>query len=91
MNRAIAVAQWQGPQAGLDLLRSVTPPPWLARYYLWDAVLADLYLRCGNHQAAAVCYDRALQNAPTDAERRLLQRRRHAVAAMETAGAANDT
>jgi len=83
MNRAIAVAQWQGAQAGLDLLRSVTPPPWLARYYLWDAVLADLYLRCGNHQAAAVCYDRALQHAPTDAERRLLQRRRDAVAALE--------
>ncbi len=75
MNRAIAVAQWQGPQAGLDLLVALTPPRWLARYYLWDAVLADLYARCGNVAAALVCYQRALAGAPTDAERRLFQRK----------------
>ena len=75
MNRAIAVAQWRGPQVGFDLLLALTPLRWLARYYLWDAVLADLHARCGNAAAASVCYQRALAGAPTDAERRLCQRK----------------
>jgi RNA polymerase sigma factor (sigma-70 family) len=79
MNQAIAVAEWKGPQAALDLLLALTPPAWLARYYLWDAVLADLYLRCGRNDAAAVCYHRAFAGAPTDAERKLLQRRRDSI------------
>ena len=79
MNRAIAVAQWQGPQAGFDLLLALTPPNWLARYYLCDAVLADLHARCGNVAAASVCYQRALTGAPTDPERRLFQRKYEAL------------
>ncbi len=52
MNRAVAVAEWQGPDAGLAVLQAVAPPAWLAGSYLWDAVLADLHRRAGHADIA---------------------------------------
>ncbi len=75
MNRAVAMAEWQGPEAGLELLKDVEPPPWLLGYYLWDAVLGDLHRRAGHHDVARRHIERALASAPTDAERELLRRR----------------
>jgi RNA polymerase sigma-70 factor (ECF subfamily) len=75
MNRAVAVAEWQGPEAGLALLETLAPPAWLAGSYLWDAVLGDLHRRVGNLEVARSHTDRALASAPTDAVRNLLRRR----------------
>jgi RNA polymerase sigma factor (sigma-70 family) len=75
MNRAVAIAEWQGPEAGLALLEDVEPPPWLLGYYLWDAVLGELHRRAGHHDVARRYVERALALAPTDAERELLRRR----------------
>jgi RNA polymerase sigma-70 factor (ECF subfamily) len=76
LNRAVAVAEWQGPEAGLAILREVEPtPPWLGDYYLWDAVLADLHRRAGQPEAARHHLERALAGAPSEAERALLRRR----------------
>lgn len=76
MNRAVAVAEWRRPDAGLELLRDMTPPPsWLAGSYLWEAVLSDLHRRAGHADAAQRHRERALALAPTDAIRKLLQRR----------------
>ena len=75
MNRAVAVAEWQGPAAGLAVLKAVTPPAWLAGSYLWDAVLGDLHRRAGNVEIAQRHRDRALASAPTEAVRDLLRRR----------------
>src|SRR5205814_8793571 len=36
LNRAVAVAEWQGAEAGLAVLRGLEPPAWLAGSYLWD-------------------------------------------------------
>lgn len=80
MNRAVAVAEWQGPAAGLALLEDLAPPAWLVGSYLWDAVLGDLHRRAGNQEIAQRHRDRALASAPTEAVRELL-RRRLAVAA----------
>src|SRR6185436_14537741 len=52
LNRAIALAECQGPKAGLDLLEGLAPPSWLAGSWLWAAVLADLHRRAG-HRALA--------------------------------------
>jgi hypothetical protein len=54
LNRAVAVAQGQGPHAGLAALEGVVPPAWLDGHYLWDAVLADLLHRAGNTGSAAL-------------------------------------
>jgi len=75
LNRAIAIAEWHGPDAGLALLEPLNPPSWLLGYYLWDATLGELYRRRGDRERAVVHLTRALAAAPTHAERGLLQRR----------------
>jgi len=80
MNRAVAVAEWQGPGAGLALLQALTPPPWLSDSYLWNAVQSDLHRRAGNVDIAQRHSERALASAPTEAVRELLRRRLTTVA-----------
>jgi len=75
MNRAVAVAEWQGPLAGLALLEGIEPPLWLVGYYLWDSVLGELHRRAGHADEARRYVARALAGAPTDAEQELLRRR----------------
>ena len=75
LNRAVAVAEWQGPAAGLAVLKGFEPPTWLAGSYLWAAVLADLHRRCRNVQTAKRYRDVAFKSAPTPAVKELLQRR----------------
>jgi RNA polymerase sigma factor (sigma-70 family) len=75
LNRAIAVAEWRGVDAALAVLDGMVPPAWLARSYLWDSVLADLYRRAGQLEAFERHRDRALAAAPSDAMRELLRRR----------------
>lgn len=75
LNRAVAVAQWQGPDAGLALLEGFVPPTWLAGSHMWSAVLADLHRRAGNSRAAQRYRDLALAAAPTPAVKDLLVRR----------------
>lgn len=76
LNRAVAVAGWRGPEAGLELLAGLQPPSWLAGSYMWSAVLADLHRRAGHD--AAEHRRAALAGAPTEAIRALLERRLHA-------------
>jgi RNA polymerase sigma factor (sigma-70 family) len=75
LNRAIALAEWQGPEAGLAVLHALQPPGWLARYYLWDATLGELERRAGRFAVAATHLERALAQAPHPAERELIQTR----------------
>jgi RNA polymerase sigma-70 factor (ECF subfamily) len=75
LNRAVAVAQAHGPQAGLAALVGVVPPAWLDGHYLWEAVLADLHHRAGDSTAAEGHREQALAAAPSSAVRQLLQRR----------------
>ncbi len=75
MNRAVALAEWQGPEAGLALLHALAPPAWLTESYLWDGVLGDLHRRAGNLDIAQRHGERALASAPTEAVRDLLRRR----------------
>jgi RNA polymerase sigma factor (sigma-70 family) len=75
MNRAIAVAEWQGPEAGLAVLLASAPPTWLVGSYLWDAAAGDLHRRAGHLDLARRHTERALASAPTEAVRTLLRRR----------------
>src|SRR5882724_9323020 len=75
LNRAVAVAEWQGPAEGLAVLKGFEPPTWLAGSYIWAAVLADLHRRCGNAHTANRYRDIACKSAPTPAVKELLQRR----------------
>ena len=75
LNRAVAVAEWQGPAAGLAVLDGFEPPTWLAGSYLWTAVLADLHRRCGNSATANRYRTLACNAAPSPALKDLLERR----------------
>ena len=75
LNRSIAIAEWKGPDAALVLLQALKPPPWLLGYYLWDATLGELYRRRGDRERATAHLTRALDAAPTHAEKELLRRR----------------
>jgi RNA polymerase sigma-70 factor (ECF subfamily) len=73
LNRAVAVAMRDGPQAGLVLLESLLPA--LSTYHLAYAVHADLCRRAGKKQEALASYRKALSLARQEPERRFLERR----------------
>jgi RNA polymerase sigma-70 factor (ECF subfamily) len=75
LNRAAAVALADGPDAGLALLDTLDDDPRLAGYHLLPATRADLLRRSGRFEDALPHYQRALELAPSDPERRFLQRR----------------
>ncbi|WP_033439885.1 RNA polymerase sigma factor [Saccharothrix sp. NRRL B-16314] len=71
LNRAVAVAEVEGPEAALALLDGLAA---LDRYHLFHAVRADLLRRAGRPSAAAEAYRRALDLAGNDADHDLLRR-----------------
>jgi RNA polymerase sigma factor (sigma-70 family) len=75
LNRAIALAEWKGPDAGLAAIKAIEPPSWLLGYYLWDATLGELHRRRGDRSRALAHTTRALAAAPTNPEKALLERR----------------
>jgi RNA polymerase sigma factor (sigma-70 family) len=86
LNRAIAVAEWQGADAGLAALEAFEAPSWLLDYYLWDATLGELHRRCGDRDRALAHTKRAHAAAPTNPEKALLERRMTAICSQEAAG-----
>lgn len=75
LNRAIAVAFSEGPDAGLALLDTLNLDVSLGEYHLLHATRADLLRRVGRPTDALPHYRRALELAPSDPERRFLQSR----------------
>lgn len=75
LNRAVAMAEWQGPKAGLAVLQSMDIPGWLDKSYYWYAVQADLQYRCGEITLARKNAEQAIQAAPTDNIKNLLHKR----------------
>jgi RNA polymerase sigma-70 factor (ECF subfamily) len=69
LNRAIAVAELEGPEAGLTVLDGLE----LDHYRYFHSARAELLRRAGRDDEAGDAYRRALDLAQTDAERRSLQ------------------
>lgn len=80
MNRAIALAEWKGPDAALATLSALQAPSWLLDHYLWDATLGELHRRRGDRDRAIEHTKRALAAAPTNPEKNLLERRLMSIA-----------
>ena len=68
MNRAIAVAELNGPDAGLAVLDQLD----LGHYRYYHSTRADLLRRAGHYTEARHAYQRALELAQTEPERRFL-------------------
>ncbi|HET9697283.1 MAG TPA: RNA polymerase sigma factor, partial [Terriglobales bacterium] len=74
LNRAVAVAMVQGPEAGLEAINALEAEE-LESYHLLHAARADLYRRLGQSKEAVQSYDRALSLVNNESERRYLERR----------------
>ncbi|MCI0639374.1 MAG: RNA polymerase sigma factor [Gemmataceae bacterium] len=75
LNRAVAVAMVEGPQAALALIDDLAADGELDRYHLFHAARADMLRRMGSRAEAAKSYTRALELGTNDSERRFLERR----------------
>jgi RNA polymerase sigma-70 factor (ECF subfamily) len=75
LNRAVAIAMRDGPEAGLRHIDAVLEQGELANYYLAHSARADMYRRLGRRAEARSSYERALALTQQEPERQFLARR----------------
>ncbi|MBS1788458.1 MAG: RNA polymerase sigma factor [Acidobacteria bacterium] len=75
LNRAVAIAECDGLEAGLALIETVLETGELADYYLAHSARADLYRRLGRTDEARSSYEKALALTQQEPERQFLQER----------------
>ncbi len=75
LNRAVAIAMRDGPEAGLAQIDAVLEDGELANYYLAHSARADMYRRLGRTAEARSAYEKALALTQQDPERQFLQER----------------
>ena len=76
LNRAVAVAEVDGPAAALGLVDALD----VDDYYVFHAIRADLLRRLSRNNEAVAAYDAAIACCGNAAEREFMQRRRQAIA-----------
>lgn len=75
LNRAVAVAMRDGPEAGLVRIEPLLSHETLGRYRLTHAAKADLLRRLGRFSEAKTSYEAALALTRQEPEQRFLKRR----------------
>ncbi len=75
LNRAVAVAMCDGPEAGLAQIDAILGRGELAKYHLAHAARADMYRRLGRAAEAQASYEKALALTQQEPERQFLQAR----------------
>jgi RNA polymerase sigma-70 factor (ECF subfamily) len=75
LNRAVAVAMRDGPEAGLALIDAIFASGQLTDYHLAHSARADLCRRLGRKAEARSSYERALALTQLEPERRFLEKR----------------
>ena len=75
LNRAIVVAQIEGPHAGIRALGEAGRDAALRRYHLFDATLGELYRRAGDFDHARRHFDAAKEKTQSPFDREIIDRR----------------
>ena len=75
LNRAVAIAMRDGPEAGLKHIDAVLEHGELANYYLAHSARAEMYRRLGRTAEARSSYEKALALTQQEPERQFLQER----------------
>ena len=75
LNRAIAIAQQQGPERGLEEIRAIAHSHRLAQYPFYFAALGELEHQAGRHETARDQFREALALARNQAERQFIEER----------------
>jgi RNA polymerase sigma-70 factor (ECF subfamily) len=86
LNRAVALAQVEGPGAALVVIDQLAAAGELDNYHLLHATRADLLRRLGSSADAARSYGRALELATNESERRFLESRLREVQSADVPG-----
>jgi len=75
LNRAVAIAECDGPEAGLTHIDALLEQGELANYYLAHSARADMYRRLGRTAEARASYEKALALTQQEPERQFLAQR----------------
>jgi RNA polymerase sigma-70 factor (ECF subfamily) len=75
LNRAVALAMRDGPEAGLAVIDAILERGELTQYHLAHAARAELCRRMGRRAEARAAYEMALVLVRQEPERRFLTRR----------------
>jgi RNA polymerase sigma-70 factor (ECF subfamily) len=75
LNRAVAIAMCDGPEAGLTQIDALLEQGELVNYYLAHSARADMYRRLGRTAEARSSYEQALALTQQEPERQFLQER----------------
>ena len=75
LNRAIAIAQHEGPERGLEEIRRIEDPERLADYPFYHAALGELEMRCRRSEIASRHFEAALSLARNPTESQFLSQR----------------
>jgi len=75
LNRAVALGMAFGPEAGLELLKTIEDEKELASYHLLPSVRGDLLEKAGRHEEAAAEFKKAASLTGNTQEKELLLRR----------------
>lgn len=81
LNRAVAIGMAFGPEPALALVDAIAGEPALRGYHLVPVVRGDLLERLGRRDEARLEFEAAVAMATNERERRVLERRREALAA----------
>ncbi len=75
LNRAIAVAQIDGPDAGIVAVRQIQGRETLEDYHLFHATLGEFHRRAGRPEEAGRCFRKAMECTVSLSELHLLERK----------------
>jgi RNA polymerase sigma-70 factor (ECF subfamily) len=75
LNRAIVVAQIEGPQAGIAALEEAGNDQAFRHYHLLDATKGEFYRRAGDAVQARQCLEAARQKTHSPSDREIIDRR----------------
>jgi RNA polymerase sigma-70 factor (ECF subfamily) len=87
INRAVAIAETRGPDAGLAALDAIAGDPRLSQYQPYWAARAELLARAGERAAAQLAYQRAIGLERDPTVRHFLQRRQNEMRAIDDSDA----
>jgi len=73
LNRCVAVLEWEGPAKAMEAIQELADNRQIHKYYLYHAVLGELYKRLGVKEKATQCFEKAIELTHSNQEKRFLK------------------
>ena len=73
LNMAVAMMYTEGPEAALEILEKIPDKKRMDSFYLYHAVLGEIYIKMGNTQNARLHLRRSIDLTRSEAEKKLLK------------------